>query len=119
MMATWPLLALAFSFCGSVIIGYNQWARVDGRKLVVLRVLGILPLSLLSLLFLEWPTDWKFYVTAAAMVGRRARGRVRSVPHGDRTVPQTWRVGRTDRMLGRPSNFEEDSPCVIACSRSS
>jgi hypothetical protein len=63
----WPFFALAFSFWGAVIIGYNHWAQVDGRTLVVLRTLGVWPLALLSLLFLPWPQDMTFYMVAAGM----------------------------------------------------
>ncbi|MBI1309091.1 MAG: hypothetical protein GC129_04460 [Proteobacteria bacterium] len=63
----WVLLAFGFSFCGAVIIGYNQWAQVDGRKLVVLRVGGVWPLALLSLLVWPWPQEVMFYVVAAGM----------------------------------------------------
>lgn len=72
----WPWLALGFSFCGALIIGYNQWARLDGRALVVLRVLGVWPLALLSTLFLPWPGDWQFYTVAAAMGAGLAYGDV-------------------------------------------
>lgn len=63
----WPLFALAFSFCGAIIIGYNHWAQVDGRTLVTFRTLGIWPLAALSLLVFPWPTTPTFYLTAAGM----------------------------------------------------
>lgn len=66
-MELWPLLALLFSFCGAVIVGFNHYARVDGGKLVVLRWLGVAPLALLAWLVLPWPKDPLFYLTAAAM----------------------------------------------------
>ena len=66
-MELWPLLALLFSFCGAVIVGFNHYARVDGGKLVVLRWLGVAPLALLAWLVLPWPKDTLFYLTAAAM----------------------------------------------------
>lgn len=66
-MELWPLLALLFSFCGAVIVGFNHYARVDGGKLVVLRWLGVAPLALLAWLVLPWPQDPLFYLTAAAM----------------------------------------------------
>lgn len=61
----WPLLALGFSFLGAVIIGYNQWARVDGRKLLVLRAIGVLPIAALGAVFLPFPDEVRFYVVAA------------------------------------------------------
>lgn len=66
-MELWPFFALAFSFWGAVIIGYNHWAQVDGRTLVVLRTLGVWPLALVSLAFLPWPKDVTFYMVAAGM----------------------------------------------------
>lgn len=63
----WPFLALLFSFCGAIIIGFNQWAKVDGRVLVVFRSAGVWPLALLSALFLPWPHDVMFYAVAALM----------------------------------------------------
>lgn len=63
----WPLLALAFSFCGALIIGFNQWARVDGRTLVVMRVAGIWPLAACAALVVPFPTSVTFYAIAAAM----------------------------------------------------
>lgn len=61
----WPLLAFGFSFMGALIIGFNQWAQVDGRKLLVLRALGVLPVALLGACFLPWPQEIRFYVVAA------------------------------------------------------
>lgn len=88
MMPAWPLLALAFSFCGAVIIGYNQWARLDGRALVVLRVVGVWPLALLSLAFLPWPQHASFYAAAAGMGALLSYGDVllfnASAQHGGR-----------------------------------
>lgn len=100
-MPLWPLLALGFSFCGALIIGYNQWARLDGRALVVLRVLGVWPLALLSMLFLPWPYDWQFYAVAAAMGAGLAYGDVllfnASAEHGGRLaalyVPMKMLIG--------------------------
>jgi hypothetical protein len=66
-MEAWPLLALGFSLCGAGIIGFNQWARVDGHRLVVLRVLGVWPLVALAAVLLPMPGDWRFYAVAAAM----------------------------------------------------
>ena len=65
--ALWPLLALVFSLCGAVIVGFNHYAQVDGAKLVVLRWLGVVPLAGLSFVLLPWPTDMLFYALAAAM----------------------------------------------------
>lgn len=63
----WPLLALLFSFCGAVIVGFNHYAKVDGGKLVVLRWLGVAPLAGVSLLLLPWPENPSFYLIALAM----------------------------------------------------
>lgn len=63
----WVFMALGFSFCGAVIIGYNQWAQVEGRHLVVLRVLGVWPLAALATVFLPWPAEVEFYAVAALM----------------------------------------------------
>ncbi|MFZ2587937.1 MAG: hypothetical protein WAZ18_07470 [Alphaproteobacteria bacterium] len=63
----WPLLAVIFSFVGAVIIGYNQHAKLDGRELVIWRVAGILPLSLISWMYLPWPTDPMFYAISGAL----------------------------------------------------
>ncbi len=63
----WPLLALAFSFCGAVIVGFNHYAKVDGGKLVVLRWLGVAPLAVVSFMVLPWPDKPSFYLTALAM----------------------------------------------------
>jgi hypothetical protein len=67
MDALWPLLALLFSGCGALIIGFNQWAKLDGARLVVLRWAGIAPLGALASLFLPFPTNPEFYAVAAAM----------------------------------------------------
>lgn len=84
----WPLLAFGFSFCGAVIIGYNQWAQVKGRHLVVLRALGILPVAILGALFLPWPTEPQFYVVAAVLGAALAYGDIllfnASAAHGGR-----------------------------------
>ncbi len=63
----WPLLALVFSFCGAVIVGFNHYAKVDGGKLVVLRWLGVAPLAVVSYILLPWPEKPSFYVIALAM----------------------------------------------------
>lgn len=63
----WPLMALGFSFCGALIVGFNHYAKIPGAKLVVLRLAGVLPLSLLSVLLLPWPHDPIFYCVAALM----------------------------------------------------
>ncbi|NBX86280.1 MAG: hypothetical protein EBQ80_03425 [Proteobacteria bacterium] len=63
----WVWMALGFSFCGAVIVAYNQWAKLDGRALVVGRVVGIWPLAGLSLVFFPWPVEWQFYAVAALM----------------------------------------------------
>ncbi len=63
----WPLLALGFSFCGAVIVGFNHWAKLDSTRLVVLRGAGVLPLALLAWLLLPWPQHGDFYVAAAGM----------------------------------------------------
>ncbi len=61
------MLALVFSLCGAVIVGFNHYAQVDGAKLVVLRWLGVVPLAGISFLLLPWPTDVLFYGLAAGM----------------------------------------------------
>lgn len=63
----WPFLALAFSFCGALIVGFNHWANLDGGRLVVLRSAGVIPLAVLAALLLPWPTQWSFYAVAACM----------------------------------------------------
>lgn len=63
----WPLLALGFSVCGAVIVGFNQWAKLDGTQLVVARWLGVAPIGLGLLLVLPFPTDVEFYLVAAVM----------------------------------------------------
>ena len=63
----WPLLALGFSFCGAVIVGFNHWAKLDSTRLVVLRLAGVLPLALVARLVLPWPDHADFYMVAAAM----------------------------------------------------
>ncbi|TKW60798.1 MAG: hypothetical protein DI628_07870 [Blastochloris viridis] len=63
----WPVLALVFSFCGAVIVGFNHYAKVDGGKLVVLRWLGVAPLAVASYLVLPWPETPAFYMIALAM----------------------------------------------------
>lgn len=65
--ALWPLLALLFSGCGALIIGFNQWAKLDGARLVVWRWAGIAPLAALAALVLPFPTSPQFYAVAAAM----------------------------------------------------
>jgi hypothetical protein len=63
----WPCLALGFSFCGAIIIGFNQAAQLPGHAAVVWRLLGILPLALISFLFLPWPHAWDVYAGAALL----------------------------------------------------
>lgn len=63
----WPLLAFVFSFMGACIIGYNQWAKLDGRHLTLWRYPGVLLGSLALLPFINLPSDPWFYVTAAGM----------------------------------------------------
>lgn len=63
----WPLLALGFSFCGAVIIGFNQWAKLPGEHLVVGRWLGAAPVALALLMVLPFPKDIGFYAVAAVM----------------------------------------------------
>lgn len=63
----WPLLALGFSFCGALIVGFNHWVNLDGGRLVVLRWFGVAPLSLLAALLLPWPQQASFYLVAALM----------------------------------------------------
>jgi hypothetical protein len=63
----WPLLALLFSFCGALIIGFNQWAKLDGTRLVVWRWAGVAPLAALAAIWLPLPTNLQFYGVAAAM----------------------------------------------------
>lgn len=65
--AWWPWLALAFSLCGALIIGYNQAARLDGHHAVLWRLFGILPLALASLFFLSWPAEFGVYIGAATL----------------------------------------------------
>lgn len=67
MVAYWPILALLFSVCGAMIIGFNQWAKLDGGRLVVWRWAGVAPLAALAALLLPLPTSLSFYATAAAM----------------------------------------------------
>lgn len=67
MESWWPFLALGFSFCGAVIVGFNHWAHLDGARLVVLRWLGVAPLALLAWLLLPWPVHVEFYAVAAGM----------------------------------------------------
>lgn len=67
MMELWPLWALGFSFLGALIIGFNHAFKVDGRALVVGRMIGVLPLALAFAAWLPWPTDVDFYLTAFAM----------------------------------------------------
>lgn len=63
----WPFLALGFSFCGAVIVGFNHWAKLDSTRLVVLRWAGVVPLALLAWLVLPWPVHAEFYAVAAGM----------------------------------------------------
>lgn len=63
----WPLMALAFSFCGALIVGFNHWAHIEGTKLVILRWVGVAPLALLAWLVLPWPHQPLFYAVAAVM----------------------------------------------------
>ncbi|RYG59417.1 MAG: hypothetical protein EON60_10510 [Alphaproteobacteria bacterium] len=63
----WPLLALGFSFCGAVIVGFNHWAKLDSTRLIVLRGAGVVPVALLAWLVVPWPAHGDFYVAAAAM----------------------------------------------------
>jgi len=63
----WPFWALIFSFLGAGVIGFNHRFQVDGRALVVGRVLGVLPFALASGLWLPWPHDPWFYAAAAGM----------------------------------------------------
>ena len=63
----WPLLAFAFSFIGALIIGYNQWAKLDGRHLTLWRYPGVLLGSLFVMPFVDLPGDGMFYISAAGM----------------------------------------------------
>lgn len=63
----WPWMALGFSFCGAVIIGFNHWAKLDSARLVILRWLGVAPLAFLSGMTLPWPQNPDFYLVAAGM----------------------------------------------------
>lgn len=63
----WPLLALAFSLCGAIIVGFNQWAKLEGRHLVIWRWAGVAPLFAVAAVLLPLPTDPAFYLAAAAM----------------------------------------------------
>lgn len=63
----WPLMALGFSFCGALIVGFNHWANLDGGRLVVLRWLGVVPLAAVAFMVLPWPTEAAFYGVAAVM----------------------------------------------------
>lgn len=63
----WPFLALAFSFCGALIVGFNQWAKLPGAHLVVARWLGVAPVAAGLLVVFPFPTDVGFYVVAAVM----------------------------------------------------
>ena len=63
----WPFLALGFSFCGALIVGFNHWANLDGGRLVVLRGLGVMPLALVAVCVLPWPQEVTFYAVAACM----------------------------------------------------
>jgi hypothetical protein len=63
----WPLLALGFSLCGALIIGFNQWAQLPGAQLVAWRWLGVAPLAVAALLVLPAPTSPMFYAVAALM----------------------------------------------------
>ena len=63
----WPLMALGFSFCGALIVGFNHWANLDGGRLVVLRWLGVVPLALIAFAVLPWPGEVRFYLVAAVM----------------------------------------------------
>lgn len=63
----WPLLALIFSFVGACLIGYNHRFQMDGKKLAVWRLVGVLPVAALAWWFLPWPTDPVFYVIAAGL----------------------------------------------------
>lgn len=67
MEIAWPLMALAFSFCGALIVGFNHWANIDGTKLVVLRWLGVVPIALVAACLLPWPAHPNFYAVAAGM----------------------------------------------------
>jgi hypothetical protein len=66
-MELWIILAFIFSFCGALIIGFNHWAHLDGTRLVALRGLGILPISLTAFLLFPWPTHLSFYAVAMVM----------------------------------------------------
>ena len=66
-LTSWPILALAFSVCGALIIGFNQWARLDGNQLVIWRSAGVLPLATVAMLVLPIPQNFGFYAIAALM----------------------------------------------------
>ena len=63
----WPLLALGFSFCGAVIIGYNQHFKIDGRVMAVWRVVGVVPVALAAAWLLPWPRDPQFYAVSVLL----------------------------------------------------
>jgi hypothetical protein len=63
----WPLLAVLFSLGGALIIGFNQWAKLDGTRLVVWRWAGVAPLTAAAATVLPFPTTWQFYAVAALM----------------------------------------------------
>lgn len=112
-MKLWPWLAFAFSFWGAVIIGYNQWAQVDGRKLLVLRALGVLPVAALGACFLPWPDEPRFYAVAAVMGVLLAYGDTllfnASSTHGGRLtalyVPLKMLIGFTLWAVLRPESL--------------
>lgn len=66
-MELWPLLALGFSFCGAIIIGYNQWAQMDGRVMAVWKIPGVLLVAVPAFWLLPWPHDPMFYLIAALL----------------------------------------------------
>ncbi|PIZ31382.1 MAG: hypothetical protein COY40_02370, partial [Alphaproteobacteria bacterium CG_4_10_14_0_8_um_filter_53_9] len=67
LIPAWAALAFLFSFMGALIIGFNQWARVDGRHLTLHRYTGVLLAAVLTLPFVTLPTQLSFYIPAALM----------------------------------------------------
>jgi drug/metabolite transporter (DMT)-like permease len=113
MIPLWALLALAFSFAGALIIGFNQVFKIDGRVLVVWRLLGILPVAVAAWWFLPWPTEWWFYALSAALGVASTVGDVllynASAKHGGRLaalyVPMKMLIGFVLWCLVAPESF--------------
>jgi hypothetical protein len=63
----WPLGAVIFSFIGALIIGFNQWAQLESKGLLVSRFAGVAPLAVLCAYLWPWPVGPQVYVAGFLM----------------------------------------------------